>query len=100
MAKERLTIDEAFAGVPRQFSVTNDGIIHAMPARDALLIVFTDFGSGTFNNEGTGPNEWPFDKAFYVKLNIAVGGSWGGQKGIDDTIFPQQFLIDYVRVYQ
>lgn len=54
----------------------------------------------TFNNEGTGPNEWPFDKAFYLKLNIAVGGSWGAQKGIDDSIFPQQMVIDYVRVYQ
>ncbi len=54
----------------------------------------------TFKNEGTGPHAWPFDKAFYLKLNIAVGGGWGGQKGIDNTIFPQQMLIDYVRVYQ
>lgn len=54
----------------------------------------------TFKNERTGPSEWPFDKAFHLKLNIAVGGSWGGQQGIDDSIFPQQFVIDYVRVYQ
>jgi len=33
-------------------------------------------------------------------LNTAVGGTWGGAKGIDDTIFPQKFEIDYVRVYQ
>lgn len=43
---------------------------------------------------------WPFDQPFYLILNLAVGGNWGGQKGIDDTIFPQKFLIDYIRVYQ
>jgi hypothetical protein len=32
-------------------------------------------------------------------MNIAIGGSWGGQKGIDDSIFPQRMEIDYVRVY-
>lgn len=34
----------------------------------------------------------------YILLNTAIGGSWGGE--IDDTIFPQKFLIDYVRVYK
>jgi beta-glucanase (GH16 family) len=43
---------------------------------------------------------WPFDESFYLILNLAIGGGWGGQKGIDDAIFPQKFLIDYVRVYQ
>jgi hypothetical protein len=33
-------------------------------------------------------------------LNIAVGGNWGGKYGVDDKIFPQQMVIDYVRVYQ
>ena len=54
----------------------------------------------TFENEGTGTDTWPFDKEFYLIMNIAVGGAWGGQKGVDDTIFPQQFCIDYVRVYR
>jgi beta-glucanase (GH16 family) len=53
-----------------------------------------------FANEHTGAEAWPFDKPQYLILNLALGGSWGGQKGIDDSIFPQQFLIDYVRVYQ
>lgn len=43
---------------------------------------------------------WPFDKAFHLILNIAVGGSWGGQQGVDDGIFPQSMVVDYVRVYQ
>lgn len=48
----------------------------------------------------TGPDKWPYFKDFYMILNIAVGGNWGGQQGVDDSIFPQQMLIDYVRVYQ
>lgn len=54
----------------------------------------------TFENEGTGNDVWPFDKPHYLLLNLAIGGSWGGQEGIDDEIFPQQYYIDYVRVYQ
>jgi beta-glucanase (GH16 family) len=54
----------------------------------------------TFKNEGTGYKVWPFDKRFHLLLNVAVGGNWGGQKGIDDTIFPRSMVVDYVRVYQ
>ena len=54
----------------------------------------------TFNNSGKGSEEWPFDKAFHLLLNIAVGGSWGGKFGVDDSIFPQKMEVDYVRVYQ
>jgi beta-glucanase (GH16 family) len=54
----------------------------------------------TFKNEGTGPDAWPYDKPEYLILNIAIGGAWGGQKGIDDRIFPQKMYVDYVRVYQ
>jgi len=42
---------------------------------------------------------WPFDVPFHLILNLAVGGSWGGQKGIDDEAFPQRMLVDYVRLY-
>lgn len=42
----------------------------------------------------------PFHKPHYLILNLAIGGSWGGQQGIDDTIFPQRYEIDYVRFYQ
>jgi len=54
----------------------------------------------TFKNEGTGTAAWPFDKDQYLILNLAIGGEWGGAKGIDESIFPQRFYIDYVRVYQ
>jgi beta-glucanase (GH16 family) len=54
----------------------------------------------SFAKEPGGDDVWPYDKPQYLILNFAVGGSWGGQKGIDDTIFPQKYLIDYVRVYR
>ncbi|SJZ48694.1 glycoside hydrolase family 16 protein [Sediminibacterium ginsengisoli] len=54
----------------------------------------------SFQNEHTGNEAWPFDKPFHLLLNLAVGGDWGGQKGIDETAFPQKMEIDYVRVYQ
>ncbi len=54
----------------------------------------------TFENEGRGAATWPFDQPFYLIINAAIGGSWGGQQGIDDDIFPQEYVIDYVRVYQ
>ena len=43
---------------------------------------------------------WPYDKPHYLILNAAIGGAWGGQKGIDDTIFPQKCYVDYVRVFE
>ena len=55
----------------------------------------------TFENDGTGnPDTWPFDKPFYMILNVAVGGNWGRAKGIDDSVFPQSMSVDYVRVYK
>jgi beta-glucanase (GH16 family) len=59
----------------------------------------------TFRNERlTKPDadyrQWPFDKPFHLLLNLAVGGDWGGQKGVDETIWPQRMEVDYVRVYQ
>jgi len=54
----------------------------------------------TFPRESGDPAVWPFDASQYLILNVAVGGSWGGQQGIDATVFPQRMLVDYVRVYE
>jgi len=51
-------------------------------------------------NDRTGWEAWPFDKPFYLILNIAVGGAWGGQQGVDESIWPQRMEVDYVRVYR
>lgn len=54
----------------------------------------------TFKNENKTYKEWPFDQRFHLIINVAVGGNWGGRKGIDENIFPAEMLVDYVRVYQ
>jgi beta-glucanase (GH16 family) len=54
----------------------------------------------TYRNEGTGSDVWPYDREQYLILNLAIGGAWGGAKGIDESSFPQRYYIDYVRVYQ
>ena len=43
---------------------------------------------------------WPFDQKFHLLMNIAVGGNWGGKEGVDESIWPQQMVVDYVRVYE
>jgi len=53
-----------------------------------------------FANEHSGKDAWPFDQPFHLLLNVAVGGNWGGQKGVDETIFPVRMEVDYVRVYR
>jgi beta-glucanase (GH16 family) len=42
---------------------------------------------------------WEFQKPFFLLLNLAVGGDWPGNPD-STTQFPQQMLVDYVRVYQ
>jgi len=54
----------------------------------------------TFYNRHEGTATWPFDLDFHLVLNLAVGGNWGGTKGVDTTVWPQQMVVDYVRVYQ
>ncbi len=53
-----------------------------------------------FENPHETYRQWPFDQPFHLIFNIAVGGNWGGARGIDKDIWPQQMEIDYVRVYQ
>jgi beta-glucanase (GH16 family) len=40
----------------------------------------------------------PFRQPFYFLLNMSLGGSFGGK--VDPSIFPQEYQIDYVRIYQ
>lgn len=49
------------------------------------------------NDQPGGAQAWPFTRPYELILNVAVGGDWGGQKGIDDAAFPQRMSVDYVR---
>ena len=45
-------------------------------------------------------NNWPYDNPFFLIINLAIGGEWGGQQGVDNSIFPSSFIIDYARMFQ
>ena len=53
-----------------------------------------------YKNDGNGRDTWPFDAPFYIKLNNAFGGNWGGKEGVDYSCLPTLYEIDYVRVFQ
>lgn len=51
---------------------------------------------------GESSSVWPFDQDFHLIMNLAVGGTWGGQEGIDSSAFDgdgQIMEVDWVRVY-
>ncbi len=52
----------------------------------------------TYPNQHKGMASWPFDQPQYLLLNLAIGGDMAGP--VDDTIFPRQLEVEYVRVYQ
>jgi len=65
---------------------------------DVLKATVDDSLYFEYKNEGLGKTKWPYDKPFYLIINVAVGGAWGGE--VDDSAFPQVMEVDYVKVYQ
>ena len=54
-----------------------------------------------FRNDEKGDDKtWPFNKKFYIILNLAWGGDWGGMNGVDENALPCTMQVDYVRVYK
>ena len=94
------------AGTAKGSSVTvanpwEDFHVYAMEWYSDHIDVFVDGQKYfTFRNEGTGSRTWPFDKPQYLLVNLAIGGAWGGQRGVDDSRFPHRYVVDYVRIYQ
>ena len=67
---------------------------------DRIDIFLDDVRYFTFLKESDDFKKWPFNKRFHLLLNLAVGGIWGGQKGVDEAIFPQRMEVDWVRVFK
>ena len=66
---------------------------------DQIEFFVDDTSVFIYNPEKKDDSVWPFDQPFYFIINLAVGGNFGGPE-VDDSIFPQEFSIDYVRVYK
>ena len=49
--------------------------------------------------EGNEGDTEEFHKPFFFLLNVAVAGNWPGFE-VDDTQFPNEMLVDYIRVFE
>ena len=67
---------------------------------DRMDFYFDDKLFYSCKSKGEGIGEWPFFEPQYLILNFALWNNWNGQPGIDDSIFPQEFIVDYVRIYE
>ena len=66
---------------------------------DKISFFIDDNEVYVYQPQNKNENNWPFSQPFYIILNLAIGGNFGGPE-VDDAIFPQQFSIDYIKVYQ
>lgn len=74
---------------------------YAMDWRESRITFLVD-GKEQFVFEkisGATEAQWPFDKPFAFRLNLAVGGNWGGANGVDESIWPCRMEIRSVKVY-
>ncbi|WP_025742259.1 glycoside hydrolase family 16 protein [Aquimarina pacifica] len=65
--------------------------------KDKIDFYIDDQLAYTYEPEIKNKKNWPFNKPFYLIINLAIGGNFGGPK-VDDSIFPKKFIIDYIRV--
>ncbi len=68
-------------------------------SKDTIDFYVDDNKYFSFINDQAGFGTWPFDEAFYIILDVAVGGGWVGNPD-ENTVFPAIMEVDYVRVFQ
>lgn len=85
---------------PDEQKFTNDFHIYAVEWEPGVVRFYVDTNLyATFTqSEWPAGGTWVFDHPFFIILNVAVGGTWPGSPD-STTQFPQQMLVDYVRVY-
>ena len=86
--------------LPPPQAFADDFHLYAVEWEPGVVRFYVDsnlYGTFTESQWPTG-GSWVFDRAFFIILNVAVGGTWPGSPD-STTVFPQQMLVDYVRVY-
>ena len=100
------TLNHILGNNPHQIhfveNLTDDFHLFSVEWSDASFIFSVDNQSFfTYSkSDDMNVNDWPFYAPFFLIINLAIGGTWGGQQGIDNTIFPSRFLIEYVRLFK
>jgi len=69
------------------------------PNKVAWFIDGIQYFQATPNDAFLQGKQWVYNHPFFLLMNVAVGGNFGGAVGADTT-FPQKMLVDYVRLYQ
>ena len=64
------------------------------------LVYYVDDREYYVNSRENIPGAWPFEQPFHLNLNLAVGGDWGGARGVDPNIWPRRLEVEFVRVWQ
>lgn len=95
---EKVSSSRVVEDVEQEFHIyglnwTDGKIEYYLDSPDNIYLSFTPVDKDN-------PKEWPFDRELYLILNIAIGGDWGGMKGVDDSVFPKEMEIDYVRIFK
>lgn len=82
-------------------NVSDDFHVYRLDWSPSEVVLFFD-GREVLRHTKTGDSmaAWPFANPMYLIMNVAVGGDWGGMKGIDDDALPARMLVDYVRLYK
>lgn len=81
-------------------SMTNEYHIYSIEWLSGGMTILID-GKKYFDYHDTSNNlTWPFNKPQNLILNLAMGGGWGGAKGMDPEMKSAKFILDYVRVYE
>jgi beta-glucanase (GH16 family) len=66
---------------------------------NSVEILMDDISYYKFDRTRVGSAAYPFNEPFFLIFNVAVGGDWPGSPDATTT-FPQQMVVDYVRVFK
>jgi beta-glucanase (GH16 family) len=91
-------------GIGGSFSVTGEPLhadfhVYAIEWQPGEIRWYLDDSLFNIITDEQVPGAWVYDHPFFILLNLAVGGNWPGYPD-ETTRFPQQLLVDYVRVYR
>ncbi|PKK92630.1 MAG: glycoside hydrolase [Tenericutes bacterium HGW-Tenericutes-6] len=86
--------------VVKKENIVNEFHEYAMDWKEDEIIFYLDGieQERFLKRKGAKSDEWPFNQDFYMIINLALGGTWGG--AIDDSSFPITFQVKSVKVYK
>ena len=87
-----------YYGTSKELDITEFHTYKLTWDKKLITVYVDDFKYHEISIEDNAGNTDAFHKPFFMLLNVAVGGNWPGFE-IDDTQFPNEMLVDYIRVY-